>query len=231
MMNNLLLISVSMNESDRRLLIILIVILFILFLLIGFIGMAIHATMVHQAGKIDTIMSDAARTHVVDSPKSFKNLALRKSNRLLYRQTLVPFAISVAALLIWVFCCIGMNTWQENIFANFGELFFHYEWDASVEIYKDDPLIVKVFGVNLFARFPAVKHSPTFVLNHLPSYIEVALFIVSWVWYAYLCQAWISRFVMIHHRAHTIYSKSLKDFKAEDDIKYTPKNPAPPSQD
>ncbi len=230
-MINLSLVSVSMSDSDKRLLIILIIILFVLFLLLGFLGIAIHKTMVHQAEKVDTIMSDAARTHVVDSPKSFKSLAMRKSNRLLYKQTLIPFAISVVALLIWVFCSLGFNTWTENIFAHFSELFFHYEWNASAEIYRDDPLIVKVFGISMLARFPAVTHKPTFVLEHLPAYIEVALFYVSWIWYAYLCQAWISRFVMIQHRARTIYSKSLKDFKAEEDIKYTQKDPTPPSQD
>ena len=216
-MNNLFLVSVSMSDSDRRLLIILIIILFVLFLLLGFLGIAIHKTMVHQAEKVDTIMSDAARTHVVDSPKAFKSLAMRKSNRLLYKQTLIPFAISVVALLIWVFCSLGFDTWKDNIFAQFSELFFHYEWNAGAEVYRDDPLIVKVFGVSMLARFPA--------------YIEVALFYVSWIWYAYLCQAWISRFVMIQHRAKTIYSKSLKDFKAEEDIKYAQKNPTPPSQD
>lgn len=230
-MNNLFLVSVALNESDRRLLIILIIILFVLFLLLGFLGMAIHKTMVHQAEKVDTIMSDAARTHVVDSPKSFKRLAIRKSNRLLYKQTLIPFAISALALLIWVFCCLGFDTWEENIFAHFSELFFHYEWNAEAEVYRDDPLIVKVFGISMLARFPSLTHKPAFVLEHLPAYIEVALFYVSWIWYAYLCQAWLSRFVMIYHRARTIYSKSLKDFKAEDDIKYTAKNPAPPSQD
>ena len=230
-MNNLAFVSVTMNDTDRRLLIILIIILFLIFLLFGFLGIAIHKTMVHQANKVDTIMSDAARTHVVDSPKAFKNLGMRKSNRLLYKQTLIPFAISVVALLIWVFCCLGFGTWKENIFEQFGELFFHYEWDASAEIYREEPLVVKVFGISMLARFPAVTHSPTFVLAHLPAYIEVALFIVSWTWYAYLCQAWISRFVMIQHRARTIYSKSLKDFKAEEDIKYTPKNPTPPSAD
>lgn len=224
-------LAVAMNETDRRLLIILIVILFVLFFLLGFIGMAIHATMVHQAAKIDTLMSDVARTHVVDSPKAFKKLALRKSNRLLYKQTLIPFCISVLALLVWVFCCVGFGTWKENIFEQFSELFFHYEWDASAEIYRDNPLTAKVFGVTILARFPAVSHNPTFVLSHLPAYIETALFYVSWVWYAYLCQAWISRFVMIHHRARTIYSKSLKDFKAEEDLKFTPKEAAPPSQD
>ncbi len=224
-------VSVTMNDTDRRLLIILIIILFLLFLLLGFLGMAVHKTMVYQASKVDTIMSDAARTHVVDSPKAFRKLAIRKSNRLLYKQTLIPFAISVLALLVWVFCCLGFGTWQENIFEQFGELFFHYEWNAGADVYRDDPLVVKAFGIAMLARFPAVTHNPTFVLAHLPAYIETSLFLVSWIWYAYLCQAWISRFVMIQHRAKTIYAKSLKDFKAEEDIKYTPKNPTPPSAD
>ena len=228
-MNSIILL--ALTENDRRLLVVLIVLLLVLFLLIGLLGMVVHAIMHHQAEKMDTIMSDVARTHVVDSPRQFKKLAFKKNNRLLYRQSLIPFALSALALLVWIFASLAMNSWGENIFASFHELFFHFEWDAAAEVYKEDPLIVHVFGISLLARFPAVKEAPQFHLEHLPAYIEVALFYVSWAWYALNCQAWIARFVWATARAKSIYSKSLKDFKAEEDVKYTPKNPAPPSED
>lgn len=224
-------ILLALSENDRRLLIVLIVLLLVLFLLIGLLGMAIRAVMHHQADKMDTIMSDVARTHVVDSPRQFKKLAFKKNNRLLYRQSLIPFALSALAVLIWVFASLAMGSWGENIFVSFHELFFRFEWNAAAEVYKEDPLIVRVFGLTILARFPAVKEAPQFHLEHLPSYIEVALFYVSWVWYALNCQAWIARLVMALSRSKSIYSKSLKDFKAEEDIHYTPKNPAPPSED
>ncbi len=223
--------SIALSDTDRRLLIILIIVLLILFLLIGFFGMGVRYLVHRQAEKMDTIMSDAARTHVVDSPRQFKRLAFKKSNRLFYRQTLIPFFISVLATLIWVFSSLAMESWGENIFVHFHELFFHFEWDRYAEVYRDDPLIVKFFGMQLLARFPAVKENPKFVLEHLPAYIEVALFYLSWAWYAFLCQGWIARMVMAFSRARTIYSKSLKDFKAEDDVSYTPKHAAPPSED
>lgn len=223
--------SIALSDTDRRLLIILIVVLLILFLLIGFFGMGVRYIIHRQSEKMDTIMSDVARTHVVDSPRQFKRLAFKKNNRLLYRQTLIPFAVSALATLIWVFSSLAMDSWGENIFSNFHELFFHFEWNRYADVYKDDPLIVKLFGMQLLARFPAVKENPKFVLEHLPSYIEVALFYLSWIWYAFLCQGWIARMVMAFSRARTIYSKSLKDFKAEEDIAYSPKHAAPPSED
>ena len=221
----------SMNEPDRRIWVIVAVIALVLFLLLGLLGMAIRAVMNLQAQKVDTIMSDTVKTHVVDSPKQFKKLAYKKSNRLLYKQSLIPLAISVTALLIWVFSCIAMESWKDNIFAEFQELFFGYEWNAEAEVYAESPLVVKVFGITLLARFPAVNHEPEFILSHLPAYIEVALFYVSWVWYAVVCQAWISRFIMIQHRSRTIYSKSLKDYKNEEDIHITQTTPPPPSED
>ncbi len=226
-----ILATIALSDTDRRLLIILIVVLLILFLLIGFFGMGVRYIVHKQAEKMDTIMSDVARTHVVNSSRQFKRLAFRKNNRLLYRKSLIPFAISVLATLIWVFSSLAMESWGENIFLNFHELFFHFEWNRYADVYRDDPLIVKLFGMELLARFPAVKESPKFVLEHLPAYIEVALFYVSWAWYALLCQGWIARAVMAESRARSIYSKSLKDFKAEQDVSYTPKHAAPPSED
>ena len=223
--------SVALNENDKRLLVVLIVLLLILFLLFGLLGMGIRAILRRQAEKMDTIMSDVARPHVVDSPRQFKRLAFKKNNRLLYRQALIPFALSVLSLLIWVFASLAMDSWGLNIFSCFNELFFHFEWDASAEAYREEPLLVRVFGMTLLARFPAVKESPRFVLEHLPAYIEVALFYFSWAYYAFLCQGWIARFAMASSRAKTIYSKSLKDFKAEEDIQYARKEPAPPSED
>ena len=61
------------------------------------------------------------------------------------------------------------------------------------------------------------------------AYIVCAATIVSAVYYAVICQAYISRAVMIYVRSNSVYEKSLAGFKASEDIKITPDKPIPPA--
>ena len=220
-----ILATVQLSETDKKALIVLAVILVIAFLLLGLIGMAIRATMNYQSRRADSMMHDVTVTHVVDTPRSFRKFGMKKNNRILYRDSLVPFAISLLAVIIWVIYNIATSKWADNIFNNCSDLFFQYDWTGT----PDNPVFVKVFNMSIISRWPDVTHEPTFNIEHLCSYIVVFLLVVSWVYLAYVCQAYISRWFMINRRSREVFHKSLEGYNANNDIKVKPENPLPPS--
>lgn len=221
--------SIQLSETDRKALIILLIVLVLLILILGLIGVAVRQTMLYQAKRADTMMHDVAVTHVIDNPKAFRRFGFKKNNRALFRDSLVPFAIILSALLLWVVYNIFSHGWGRNIWEEFGDLFFRFKTDNS-QYPPNDPLWVKVFGMTILARWPeAVEGYPRFEVNHIVSYIVCAATIVSAIYYAVICQAYISRAVMIYVRSNSVYEKSLAGFKASEDIKVTPDKPIPPA--
>lgn len=218
-MNHIILLS----ESDKKALIVLLIIAMVLFLLIGLLGIAIRKTMIHQSKKADTLMHDAAITHVVDTPASFKKLGFKKNCRKYFKESLWPFLIAFIGLIIYLITNIATTRWNENPFAIFGDLFFSFNWN-------EEGLWVNVFGLTLLSRFPGVSHYPTFVLANLPFYISAACFYTSIVYYLIVSQAFFSRQIMIGRRAVSVFEKSLEGYKASEDIKITPDKPLPPSE-
>ena len=222
--------SIQLSETDRRALIILLVILVLVVLLIGLFGVAVRTIMKYQAKRADTMMSDVARTHVIDNGRAFRAFGFKKNNRALYRDTLIPFLIAMVGLTIWIVFNLATGRWGENVWEHFGELFFRFKL-SNADYPPDDPLFVKVFGITLIARWPAaVEGYPRFEVSHIASYIEVFLWLIAIGWYALMCQGWIARMVRIYRRSVTVYEKSLEGFNANEDIHIDSDRPLPPSE-
>lgn len=226
-MNNLyrILASVQLDENDRRALIIMIVVLVLLLLVLGLIGMGLRKLMQVQAKRVHSMMYHLVTTRVVDTPAKFRRIAFKKSNRILFKQTLIPVLIALGAFLIWLVSNLFLQRWGANIFADMSDLFFQYDWVGTPE----DPVFVKIFGMSMIARFPDVSHSPEFIGEHAPSYIVVFLYIVSWVWVAVACLGYISRFLKTMSLSHEVFTKSLDGYHAGEDLQITPDHPLPPS--
>ncbi len=214
-MNYLVYASLQLSENDRRAIIILVVILVLFFLLFGFIGMGLRKLMEIQGSRIETAMHDVTVTHIVNNAKDFRRLAFKKSNRILFQQSLIPVTIAFLAFLIWLIGNIATSNWKDNIFEQFGELFFHYDWVGTPE----DPVFVKVFFLKLLARWPEVSASPTFIPVHIPAYLSVILFIISWVYLAVVSLGYLSRMISTLTLSHSIFKKSLEGFNSADDLK------------
>ena len=221
--------SISLSDTDRRVLVIALIIILIAFLLAALIGIAIRHTMLYQSKRAEAFMHDVAVTHVVATPREFRTLGFKKNNRALFRDSIKPFLVALLGLAIWIIYNIATGNWGENPWAHFGELFFRFKFDNS-EYPATDPLWVKVFGMTILARWPeAVEGYPRFEVAHIASYIEVALWIVSIAWYAYSCQAYIARAMRIIRLSNTVYEKSLEGFNANANVDITPEAPIPPS--
>ena len=217
--------SITLSDTDKRALVILLILLVVALLFIGLIGMAIRGTMIHQSKRADAMMHDVAKAHVINNPRAFRIFGTKKNNRALYRDSLIPFAIALVATITLLIFNLATSDWSHNIFEECKELFFEYDWVGTTE----DPVFVKIFGISVISRWPDVTHTPEFKLEHLCSYIVVFLYVVSWLYYAYVCQAYIAREVMIIQRSNTIYHKSLEGFNANADVNIKPENPIPPS--
>ena len=135
MINNLLplFVSLEFNESDRRALIVLIIVLIIVLLIIGLIGMGIRWICHKQSEAADNIMYDVTVTHVVMNPQAYRKLANKKSFRLFFRASQIPLLIILVGVLVWIIVAAIRNSWNENIFEDFLDLFFlwHYEGEED----------------------------------------------------------------------------------------------------
>lgn len=221
--------SIQLSDTDKKALIILLVVLVILVLILGLIGMAVRQTMMYQAKRADSMMHDVAVTHVIDSPKAFRRFGFKKNNRALFRDSLIPFLIILGAVLVWALYNVFAKAWDHNIWDEFSDLFIRFKLDNS-EYPASDPLWVKVFGITIIARWPeTIEGYPRFEITHLASYIIATATIVAAIYYAVVCQAYISRAFMIYLRSNSVYEKSLKGFRASEDIHVTPDKPIPPS--
>ena len=220
-MNNLLLFLASaMNENDRRALIIVIVLLLFIFLILGLLGMAIRAVLLHQSKAADTLMYDVAVTHVVNNPSAYRRLGSKKNARLFLRQSFIPFCIVALGILIWVIYASITSTFDHNIFEEFTDLFFL--WD-----FKNPDNYTVVFGITLLAKWPElVEGHPTFRIDHLASYIEVLLIIVGSLAYLYAAQGYMVRAMTIRKRSQEVFEKSLKGLRVNEvDPKNIPLSP------
>lgn len=211
-----------MSETDRRALVIFLIIAVVVFIIIALIGYAIRKTMAYQMKRADTFMHDVTITHVVNNPKDFKRVGRIKNFRLLYRQSLVPFLIAVAGLIIWIITCASFDNWSINPFDDINDLFFAYDW-------AEEGLFVNVFGLTLLSHFPSVIHTPEVIAEHIPSYLCFFTWITSIVYYAVVCQAFISRQAMILRRSRTVFEKSLEGYKAARDINIKGAEPTQPT--
>lgn len=201
--------SIEMSENDKKALIALIIVLVVLFVLIGLIGMAVRKTMNYQARRADTFMHDVTITHVVTTPHQFRALGRKKNARLYYKQSLIPFAIILTGLLIWIIYSWVANTWGENIFLSFSDLLF--VWDFGNPAYYTD-----FFAITILKQWPALLHGPFIQVEHIAAYFEVPLLIIGSLGYLLVTQAFISRVIQIEKRSRDVFSKSLEGYKAND---------------
>lgn len=210
-------VEVSLSESDKRSLILLLIIFAIFFILLGLIGVLVYKTMKWQGKKAESYMYNAVMGRVVKDEKHFRRLAFKKNWRLFYQQTFIPFCILLLATIVWLIFSIVNESWNENIYADFGDLFFVFDWSNAT---------TKVFGLTLLADWPELVRGPAPVIEHLCAYIDVPIAVIGIVSYLVAGQATLSRFVNAYFTSKSVFSTTLKDKKVNEiDPNAVPRNP------
>lgn len=208
------LVGLTLNESDRRLLIILLVVVLLLFLLLGLLGMAIRAITLRMSRRMDYEIHDAVIYRVIQTPEALSKYGRKKNQALFFKQSVPPFLIALFSFLFYlVYGGISRN-WGQNFFGEFDALFYHFDWGNPDNF-------VKVFGMTLLAQWPPVSSEPSFEASRWASYVLVPLWLVSIGYYLVVCQAYFARAYLLNRRTHTVFEKSLEDFNFFDDVKAT----------
>ena len=215
--------SITLSETDKRALIIFMILAIVVLLIVALIGFAVRKSINFQMKRMDTMMHDVTVTHVVSTPKEFKRVAKIKNDRLFFKQSLIPFLIALVGLIIWIITSLAKSNWGINPFEESKDLLFAYDME-------EEGLFVTVFGIRLLSHWPNVAHTPEFVLEHLPSYLEAICFIVAGIYYLVVCQAYVSRHIMALRRSRTVFEKSLEGYNANQEIEVPKGGPTMPSE-
>jgi|GEM_PF-745320 len=210
------LLASTISEADRRALIIGVVILFLLFLLAALIGWAVRATSRFQAQGAHELVLPYLNHGIIRDGNHFRSLGYRKNNRLFFHQSWIPVLIMFTSLIVWVVGSAIRKSWSANIFGEFGDLFFQWDFAHAKK--------AVVFGRTVLADWPARKAGyPRWVGAHTSSYLAVFLLLVGGIGFLVAAQAYFSRFVEIislSHRDDVIALYTMKPL--------TPKKPEDP---
>jgi hypothetical protein len=216
------LVTATLSESDKRLLIITLIVFLIFFLILGLIGMCIRKTMQYQGKAIDKEVSDGVRYRVVDNPEHFKAFAKEKNRRLFFLQVRWPLLIGFVSLLFYLIYAGVTGQWSHNYFADYGTLFF--TWD-----FGDTGSYANFWGMTLLAKWPPLMNTPHFVTENYASYILCTLWIIGGLYFLVVSQAYFSRMIMISQRARSVYNKSLDGYNFYDNVYPQPGQAVPPA--
>ncbi len=206
------LVDFSLNESDKRLLIILLVVMVFLFIIIGLIGALIRFVTVRFGKRMDYEVHEAVVLRVITTPEQLKKYGNIKNNRQLIKMAVVPFAIGFVSLLIWIINSTIYGIWARDYFGEFSTLLFNFDWGNPNNF-------VNFWGLTLLAKWPDLLSSPTWHNEYWGSYILVPLWLTAIVWYLVVIQAYLARAARLNKLSHSIFEKSLDDFDYFDDMK------------
>ncbi len=202
----------SLNESDKRLLIILLVIMIFLFIIVGLIGALIRFVTNRFGRRMDYEVHEAAILRVITTPEQLKKYGGIKNNRLLVKMSIIPFCIALASLIVYIIYSTVYGVWARDYFKEFSSLLFNFDWG-------NEKNFVNFWGLTLLARWPDLISSPQWINEYWGSYLLVPLWLTSIIWYLVVIQAYLARAVRLNKLSHSIFEKSLDDFNFFDDVK------------
>ena len=211
---------IKLTEEDTRILIAIFIIVLLVFVIISYIGSLIRRIMKLQAKDLDTSMHDLVSTGVVDTPRYFRRIAIKKNNRLLFKHMRIPFLllfVSITFMVIYL-------SWIENYDLSFlwdyqskgiTTLFFIFDWPNQPH--------ALFFGLNLPSGWPPVLNTPHLEWEAWPSYIFAPLFSVGAVWFLISIQAYVARTWRLWTMSKAVFQKDLEKVVPGSDFKRTDK--------
>lgn len=206
------LVGISLNESDRRLLIALLIVALVVFLLLGALGMLIRYVTGKMSRRMDYEIHDAVVYRVIQTPEQLKKYGNAKNNQLFFRQSSPAILIALGSLLFYIVYSLCVKKWDTDFFGQFGTLFYHFDWGNPNNY-------AQVFGLTLLAKWPDLLSSPTLHGEYWGAYVLVPLWLIAITYYLLMCQAYMARLFLLRKRTHTVFEKSLDDFNFFDDVK------------
>ncbi len=206
----MILASVQLEQTDKKLIIAAIIILTILLIVFVLLGALIRTITNAFGKKLDDLVSDAVRLRVIDNKKDFKKYAFTKSGRKFVKDATPGVLIILVSVIFYVIYGLVTNVWTGKYFTEFSTIF--WKWDFS----NEDNYVI-VWGMKILNHWPELTNTPHLVAEYYPSYILSTLWIVGGVYIFMAAWAFFSRALYVSKRANDVYSKSLENFKYYDD--------------
>ncbi|MCD8203801.1 MAG: hypothetical protein LUB56_01580 [Coprobacillus sp.] len=198
----------AMTESERRLIFAIIMIVLLLVVLAGFIGWWIYRVMKWQGKKMDNLVHDVVVTRIITDSKSLKAYGRKKSFAYFFKQAWIPVLLIAVAFLILLINDLIIKDFHYNVFnteTGIATLFFLWDFD-------DPDIYTTVFGMRVIAQWPAVTHTPTFVVDAITSYLFIPICGVGMVWFMVCVQCLVSRWWRLRTLCDKIFDKSLEGY-------------------
>ncbi|MCQ2772425.1 MAG: hypothetical protein MJ238_04025 [Bacilli bacterium] len=204
-----LLISLEMSESDRKLLVALLVVFVVLLFLAGFIGMLIRYVSNKMGERVITEIAEPIKYHILPNEKAAMKYAKIKNARLFVKESTPALLTLLGVLILWIIYSLftlGHGGFTTNHFGIAGELLFRFEfvWEKNaIGTYS----LMQINKVN----------NPTFMIEHLASYIIAILIIISVLYLIVMSQAYLARGQEMRKAIRSAYKKTLDGFNFYDD--------------
>lgn len=204
-------VDVTLSQSDKRLIFIFLFVFIIIFILIGLIGVVIRRITKLMETRMDYEIHEAVIKRVISTPEQLRKYGSIKNRRRFFLESIPVFCIIIASVIAYLVNSFVTGKWADTYFANFGDLFYQWDWDNAV--------MVKVFGFEVLSEWPAVSNAPHIEVAHIGSYVLCLLWILAMVYLAIVTQAFIARGFLLNRRCHTVFGKSLEGFNYFQDDK------------
>lgn len=197
---------IKLSENDKRLIFAILLIVILVFVIIGYIGMWITKVMKWQGKRIDNLCHDVVITRVITDKKHFIRYARKKSWRLFYKQSRIPFLLMLAAALLLIIRNAVCRDWSYNVFdykeTGFSTILF--VWDFSHVFTPQNGTLV--------VSWPELVNTPHLEGAAWVSYIFIPFMLVGGIWYLVSLQALIARTIQLYSRSNSIFDKSLEGY-------------------
>ena len=205
-------VGITLNENDRRLLIIFLIFLLVLFIILGLVGMGIRLLFKKQGKRVDSFLHDPVVYRVISSPEHLKKYGKKKNAQLFVREASPAILIGLALLAFYVVYSSITGEWAVNHFERFSTVFYAYDWN-------DESIYVTLWGMRLLNEWPPLIHAPYLEASYWASYAIVPLFLVFLVYYLVAAMAYLSRALTLRSRMRTVYEKTLEGYNFYDALK------------
>ena len=201
------LFSITLDDKDKRILLIIFLGILLLLLFLGILNRLLHKYLEHSAKKIDPLVAGYIKYDLVLNEKELKKIGRKKAHVLFLKEATLPLLITIVIFCTFLIYCNICNVDWTYIFQVYDDIFLEFEAPTTV-----------IFGMTVWADWPTIVEGSIVVHNNFEGYIAYALFIsitTGSIWYLFASLRMNARIKKVDKKAKEIFVPSLDDTKKE----------------
>ena len=201
------LLSITLDDRDKRILLIIFLGILLLLLFLGILNRLLHKYLEHTAKKIDPLVAGYIKYDLVLNEKELKKVGRQKAHNLFLKEATIPLIVTVLIFCTFLIYCNICNVDWTYIFQVYDDII--WELDAPTTV---------IFGMTVWADWPTIVEGSIIVHNDFEGYIAYALFIsltIGSLWYLFAALRMNARIKKVNKKAKELFVPSLDDTKNE----------------